>query len=65
MLDGYHNSGSFCDFLGAFKQTPGDLLEFFQPNFIFINKFWQKWFPAKKKKDFEFQENTHSNFGYQ
>ena len=22
MLDGYHNSGSFCVFLGTFKQTP-------------------------------------------
>ena len=36
ILDGYHHSGSFCDFLEAFKQTykvrpktPRDLKEFF------------------------------------
>ena len=61
-LDGCHHSGSFCDFLEAFKQTyivrpktPRDLKEFFWATF---NHFRQK-----AKKILSFQEHTDLNFG--
>ena len=63
-LDGYHHSGSFCDFLEAFKQTyivkpktTRDLEEFFWANFTH--------FRQKAKKILSFREHTDLNFGNQ
>ena len=63
-LDGYHHSGSFCDFLEAFKQTyivkpktTRDLKEFFWANFTH--------FRQKAKKILSFREHTDLNFGNQ
>ena len=62
--DGYHHSGSFCDFLEAFKQTyivkpktTRDLKEFFWANFTH--------FRQKAKKILSFREHTDLNFGNQ
>ena len=63
-LDGYQHSGSFCDFLEAFKQThkvrpktPRDLKEFFWATFTH--------FQQKTKKVLSFQEHTDLNVGNQ
>ena len=71
--DGYHHSGSFCDFLEAFKQTyivkpktTRDLKEFFWANFThFRKKANFTHFRKKAKKILSFREHTDLNFGNQ
>ena len=75
MLDGYHHSGSFCDFLEAIKKTHEvtpetslHLLEFHLEEQVLVTitdtlLSYTK-FPEKKKIK-NFQEFTYSNFSKQ
>ena len=75
MLDGYHHSGSFCDFLEAIKKTHEvtpetslHLLEFHLEEQVFG---YNNWYPlilheiSRKKKIKNSQEHTNSNFSKQ